>query len=219
VVLESSNDVMIKELRLFTGALCLNFITQRRGVLVVPTGGVSAKEIKAAWGLYSKSEAFNSFVRISEPNRPVGGSSRQPPYIIPTTFGQGAGDEAELEQSMSELQKAYRELRTKTRNQPVLRNIGYDSLETSYARHPDKLLNEVGLAISRTRAAGDVTLGLAKPSLGILDKIVGIVDWHLKLSKKNGVLMLQGVKPYTSLYAVDVDVSHGYPVTKLRILT
>jgi len=220
VVLESSSEVMIRELRLFTRSLCLNAVNQMRGVLVLPTGGVSAKEIKAAWTPYTTAELFDNFVRIFEQEQPARtGSPSPPPYVVPMTENQGVEDEAQLEESSRRLHAAYRELKARSGNQPVIRNIGYDSMETMYARYPEKLLNEVGFAIATTRAARDITLGLAKPSLGILDKIAGIVDWHLRLTKKNGLLMFQGVKPYTSLYAVDCDVSRGYPETKLSILT
>ena len=45
-----------------------------------------------------------------------------------------------------------------------------------------------------------------------------MVDWHIKLSKEDGVVLLQGIKPFTNIYAVDCDVSLGYPVMKLRVL-
>ena len=139
--------------------------------------------------------------------------------MIPSVFREGAGKEEEIDESSDRFYSAYVELKKKTRNQPVLRNIGYDTLESSYSRFPDRLLNEVGMAIVRTRSAGDLTLGIAKPTFGLLHKILGMVDWHIRLTKKDGLLMLQGVKPYTNLYAVDCDVSQGFPVMKLSMLT
>jgi hypothetical protein len=61
-------------------------------------------------------------------------------------------------------------------------------------------------------------MGLARPNLTLLPKVLSMVDWHIRLTKKDGLLMLQGVKPYTNLFAVDSDVSSGYPVMKLTIL-
>jgi hypothetical protein len=80
-------------------------------------------------------------------------------------------------------------------------------------------LNEVGTAIAQNRSAGDLTMALARPNLSILGNVIAMVDWHIKLSKKDGVLLLQGLKPYTNVYAVDCDVSLGYPVMTLTILT
>ena len=107
----------------------------------------------------------------------------------------------------------------KTKDQPVVRSIAYDNLESSYARFPDRLLNETGLAMIRTKTHGDVTVGIARASVSILPKILGMVDWHIKLWKQNGVLLLQGIKPPTNVYAADSDVSKGYPTLKLKILT
>jgi hypothetical protein len=61
-------------------------------------------------------------------------------------------------------------------------------------------------------------MGLARPNLSLLPKVLSMVDWHIKFTKKDGLLMLQGVKPYTNLYAVDSDASSGYPVMNLTIL-
>ncbi|HUH99432.1 MAG TPA: hypothetical protein VLY65_00170, partial [Nitrososphaerales archaeon] len=57
-----------------------------------------------------------------------------------------------------------------------------------------------------------------RPTVSILEKILGMVDWHIKLSTRAGVLLMQGVKPNTNIYAVDCDVSKGYPVTTLKML-
>ncbi len=219
-VLESAIEVTIKELRLFTRSLALNFISQKRGVIVVPTEGVSASEVKRYWSPFLAKELFSKYVRIQEQQEPgKRASSRMPPYMVPSIFQEGAGDEEELAKSSETFYSAYKELKSRTRNQPVLRNMGYDSLEASYARFPDRLLNEVGQAVARTRVSGDITLGIAKPTFGLLGKVLGMVDWHFRLTKKYGLLMFQGVKPYTNLYSVDCDVSSGRPVLKLSILT
>ena len=61
-------------------------------------------------------------------------------------------------------------------------------------------------------------MGIARPNFFILPKVLGMVDLHVKLWKKDGVLLLQGVKPYTNIYSVDCDVTLGYPVMKLSIM-
>jgi hypothetical protein len=111
------------------------------------------------------------------------------------------------------------ELKRLTADRPIARIIAYDALESSYAHFSDKLLNEVGLAMVRTRTRGDLTIAIGRPSFSLLPKILGMVDWHIKLSKQNGVLLLQGVKPYTNIYAADCDVSRGYPIMTLKIMT
>lgn len=218
VVLESAPDVTIDELRLFTRSISLNFISQHRGVVIFPTGGVSADEIRDHWMPYITRKLFSEYVRIQEPGKDERSPSRLPPYLIPSAFREGAGEEAQVEESSAYFLAAYNELKAKTKGQPIVRNMGYDSLEATYARYPERLLNEIGQAIALTKADGDITLGLARPTFTLLPKVVAMVDWHVKLTKKYGVLMLQGVKPYTNLYGVDCDVSTGRPQIKLSVL-
>ncbi|MGA2664656.1 MAG: ATPase domain-containing protein [Nitrososphaerales archaeon] len=219
VVLECSLDVTLLEMRLLTRGLALNFLNQRRGVIMVPTGGVDTGEVRRSYLPYTTKELFDGYMRISEEqeqDRAKGGS--HPPYVIPSIYAEGSGGEQELEESSATFYEAYTALKQKTKNQPVLRSIGYDMLESSYARFPERLFNEIGIEIARTKAAGNITIGLARPTLTLLDRVLGMVDWHIRLTKKNGLLMVQGVKPQTNVYGVECDISHGYPVMKLRVL-
>jgi KaiC/GvpD/RAD55 family RecA-like ATPase len=220
-VVEVSQDVTVSEVRLLSVPLTLNFINQGRGAMVIPMGGVDSKQMKNAFSRYTTNEAFNKYMRISEQverksNGAASGSA--PPYVVPIDYGEGSGDENDLTDNSDRFLVAYKEMKEKTGGQPVLRSISYETLDTSYARFPDKLLNEIGLAIVRTRAAGDLTVGFARPTVSILNKVLATVDWHIKLWKQDAVLLVQGVKPYTNIYAADCDVSKGYPIMSLKIM-
>ena len=220
-VLEIATDVQISEMRLITKAISLNFINQGRGTMIVPTGGIDSKEIREGWLPYTTVEEFDRLVKIQEPvpsSKVKGPRKSLPPYLIPVMLAEGSSGEGTIDESSDSFDSAYDELKARTGGQPILRNIGYDNLEASYARFPEKLLNEIGTSIVQTKTRGDLTMGLAKPNLSLLPKILSMVDWHIKFTKKDGLLMLQGVKPYTNLYAVDCDVSSGFPVMKLTIL-
>lgn len=217
-VLEVSDDATVSDIRFITRALTLNFITQGRGVMMIPMAGVDGKSVRASVLPYTTEAAFDNFMRISEQvEREFTG--QLPQYALPVRYGEGSGREAELTKNSEAFYAAYRQVKAKTNNQPVLRHIAYDNLESSYARYPEKLLNEVGIAMVRTHAAGDVTLAVSRQTGMLIPKVRGMVDWHLKLWKKHNVVLFQGVKPYTNVYAVDSDVSSGYPVTTLKILT
>jgi len=222
VVLEVSSDVTVAEVQLMTSGLILNFISQKRGAMMIPMQGVDSKQIKATLGQYASDDILDDYLRISEQvERHSSGARRASvaPYVVPIEYGEGSGNEDELTASSDAFLSAYKQLKTRTRNQPIVRSIAYDSLETSYARFPDKLLNEVGIAMMRTRSAGDLTFGIARATVSILAKVQGMVDWHIKLSKMDEVLLVQGAKPYTNIYAADCDVSKGYPVMTLKALT
>jgi KaiC/GvpD/RAD55 family RecA-like ATPase len=221
-VVETADDVMTKEFRLVIRSMILNFINQRRGVMIVPIAGVDSSDIKAYVEPYTTSRIFNSLVRIQEEVEleTVGeGSATFPPYVVPVNYGGETGRVAELESGEGQFYSEYKKLKERSGNEPIMRYIGYDNLESIYARHPEKLLNEIGTAIMRTKSGGDVTIGIAKPNFSILGKVLGMIDWHIKLFKKDEVLLIQGIKPHTNVYAADCDVSEGYPVMKLRLLT
>ncbi len=220
-VLEVATDVQISEMRLLTKAISLNFINQGRGTMIVPTGGIDSREIREGWTPYTTEQEFDSLVRIQEPVpyvKPKASGKPYPPYLVPVMLAEGSGGEQAIDVSSQSFDAAYDALKARTGGQPILRNIGYDNLEASYARFPEKLLNEIGTAIVQTKTRGDLTMGLARPNISLLPKVLAMVDWHIRLTKKDGLLMLQGVKPYTNLYAVDCDVSQGVPMMKLTIL-
>lgn len=221
-VLEVSTDVTIAEIQLITRGFVLNFISQKRGAMMIPMEGVDSRQIKASFGPYVQEELFNGYLRVSEqvePAMPKADKTPIPPYVVPISYEEGSGSEEELTLSSDAFLAAYRQLKTRSRSQPIARMVAYDNLESSYSRYPDKLLNEVGIAMMRTRAAGDVTLGVARATVSILPKVLGMVDWHVKLSKVNDVLLVQGIKPHTNVYSADCDVSKGYPVMILKALT
>jgi hypothetical protein len=70
----------------------------------------------------------------------------------------------------------------------------------------------------RTKASGYLTVGIARPTLPILPRILDMVDWHLRLTKRRKVLMFQSLKPETPLYVVSCDASKGYPRATLRAI-
>ena len=221
LVLEVSNDVTIGELRIFLRGLILNFIAQKRGVVEIPGIGVDADDIVAALSPYAAADDINSFLRISQPvhaSQPESRPRSLPPYVVPVPFGEGAHEEEELAKNSDVFDTEEASLKARTGNKPILRVIAYDSLEASYARYPERLLNEMGSAMNRTKARGDLSIAIAKSSVTILPKIVGMADLHIRFSMKDRVLLSQGVKPTTNVYAVDCDVSKGYPVMKLTIL-
>jgi hypothetical protein len=93
--------------------------------------------------------------------------------------------------------------------------MGFDTMESRYSDAIQKLYNEIGFAITNTRAAGDVSLSVARPNMTILPKVLDMVDWHFGLTKEGDTLLFQSIKPKSSLYGVELDFSEGYPKAKL----
>jgi KaiC/GvpD/RAD55 family RecA-like ATPase len=221
-VLEVATDVTIKEVRLLTRGLVLNFISQKRGAMMIPTGGVDAKDIHTSFARYVSEETFEKYMRIQEQivlDSSKSGARSAPKYAVPVSRVNTRRTANDVSASFNAFYEAYKKLKSVTDGKPIVRTIAYDRIESSYSRFPDQLLNEVGLAMVRTRAGGDLTLGIGRPSDAMLTRVLGMVDWHLKMWKQDGVLLLQGVKPSTNTYAADCDVSRGYPIMTLKMLT
>ena len=113
---------------------------------------------------------------------------------------------------------AITQLKQRTGDKPVLRVMGYDTMESKYSEVIQKLYSEIGFAITNTRATGDITLAVARPNMTILPKVLDMVDWHFMLTKEGDTLLFQGIKPRTSLYGVECDLSAGYPKAKLVLM-
>jgi hypothetical protein len=194
----------------------MNFISQKRGALLFPQAGAAAEEVEGLVKKYVGKEYFNKFVKIAEELKVEELRSEAvslPPHVV---LLRGGRNNVDIDSFA--LYSILTELKRISGNQPAYRDIGYDTLESKYADDPSKMFNEVGFAIMRTRAAGDLTVGIAKPSMEILNKVLDMVDWHFKLWKKNGVLLFQGIKPETGIYAVTSDITKGCPVMVLTRL-
>jgi KaiC/GvpD/RAD55 family RecA-like ATPase len=216
VVLEADTNVTLEELRLVTHSIMLNFLSQRQGLLILPTAGVDGKEIVGLLSPYL-SEDDLKFLRVAEELTTEGMNtqeSRIPPYVA---LMKGGRNNIDVDSYM--FYDTLAELKKLTDNKPVLRVMGYDMMESKYSEIPEKLYNEIGLAIIRTRAAGDLTIGIARPNLAVLPKVLDMVDRHLKLWRTNRTVVFQGVKPPTQQFAVLCDYSEGYPRTKFVEMT
>ena len=211
-VLEADTEVSLDEIRLFTHGMMMNFLSQGQGVMFVPVGGADAQELVGHVRPYLE-EGSLEFLRVAEELKVEEAPAKQveiPPYVV---LMKGGRNNIDVDTYM--LFDTVNGLKRLTGDKPVLRLMGYDTMESKYAEIPEKLYNEIGFAVMRTRAAGDLSVGIARPKLGILPKILDMVDWHLKLWRKDRALMFQGVKPQTPLYAGQCDSSRGYPRTRL----
>lgn len=216
LLLETSTDVDVEDIRLMARATGLNFISQERGVVVVPTAGLEAKDIRTSYERYVPPDAFVRFMRVTEEEKIRtlrGEKAAVPPWIV-----QLRGPHT-IETTEQTIFGAVDDLRKLTGGKPVFRSIGYDTLESLYPDEPEKMYEAAGLDLMRTKSGGDLSYAIVRPSSYILRKVRDLVEWHFVMTRKNGLLMLQGMKPHTILFAVECDISRGYPLMKLRPLT
>jgi KaiC/GvpD/RAD55 family RecA-like ATPase len=216
VLFETATEVEVNDIRLISRSTALNFLTQDRGALIIPRAGLEAKDVHGSIGPYVDPTKYNKFIRVTEEERmrTLRGEKGPPrPYVVSL---KGIGAAGSVTKTIFEASDA---LKKSTGGKPIFRSVAYDTLETYYPGDPEGMFAEVELSQMRTKGGGDLTYAIARPSLNMLPKVRDLVEWHIVLTRKNGLLMLQGRKPATPLYGVDTDNSRGYPVMTLRILT
>jgi KaiC/GvpD/RAD55 family RecA-like ATPase len=207
VILEADMNVPLSAICLFEFPLALNFLAQGRGVAILPSGGTDSEEIKQFLTSYIGEELFNKLVRIYEEVKP--GKNQLKPYIALMR-----GGATNLERDVAAWMQTIINLREET-GKPVLQLFGYDTLESKYAENLEKLFNQIGTDITECKAQESLALAVARPGLRITQRALNMVDTHLRLIERYGCILFYGVKPRTGVYAVECDVSKGYPMLKL----
>jgi hypothetical protein len=106
-------------------------------------------------------------------------------------------------------------LRKKLSGRPILKYFGLDTLEAIFSEVELKRI--ISLEASITRNEGDLSFFVAKPGIEkVTQRVRNISTIHLKLTRRYGVILLYGIKPGTGLYAVETEVSGGYPTARLK---
>jgi len=120
------------------------------------------------------------------------------------------------EKDFEELMKLENSLIESTGHLP-LRFVGIDRVVHYHGQ--EGLVTLANLDVTRTRKLGSLTIWLFKSIYPeILKRIVPLSIIYLKLVERNGCLLLYGVKPRTPFYAVEQDLSKGYPPPKLTLI-
>ncbi|MEM2901343.1 MAG: ATPase domain-containing protein [Candidatus Bathyarchaeia archaeon] len=205
MLLEVSENVSTVEYHLFLGPMAAQFALRGGGVIVVPSSGVDAKILMNVGKAYGATEdEFNRFIRIIEARglMPVD----ELPFVV-------AVEGRDWREDLGKVVKIGEEFRAET-GKSNLWIVGVDTLITLYGeRSCEKILN---LSATIARKVEAVIVAIVKAGYRDLAvRLSPIADIYLRLIREHGCLLFYGVKPRTSLYAVEMDVSKGYPLPKL----
>ena len=183
----------------------LNFCVQGRSVMVVPPFGVDDELVKNLTLSYGLTEdEINRLLRVCDVPTPLRDQSK--PYTV--TF-----EGEDLQKDYEKWMKVYNELQYETK-QPILSITGLDKIVGLYGI--DVAGKMFSIDATRIRQDNTIVFVIAKPGYEeLVKKLSAQAEVHLKLTRKYGVLLLYGVKPRTQLYALEMDVSKGYPMPKL----
>jgi hypothetical protein len=80
----------------------------------------------------------------------------------------------------------------------------------------DETMRTAVFDAARVREKGNLGIAVLSPGYGAASMVLSeLADVYMRLIKKNGALILYGIKPRTILYAVEADTSRGYATPKL----
>jgi hypothetical protein len=163
--------------------------------MVVPMGGMDINTFVSEMYSYVGKDIFDNNVRIVERADTIGATER--PYIVPIRF-------EDITHDLREWQRVYHRLREKTGN-PTLEIIGVDTQE---ARYGEDIYKE-----------GNVILRMVRPGLeAITQRTRNISDIHIKMATRNGVTIIYGEKPVTSMFVAKVEAPEGNKTLTLKPL-
>jgi len=205
MLLEIDERISTLEYHLFLGPMAPEFALQGRGVLVVPSVGVDAEILRRVGDAYGATlEEFNRLITIVE----VG--VEEPGEGYPNVTALRGEDWRE---DLERVREVSRRLQAAT-GKPSLWIIGLDTLIAYYG---EKICERIlTRSAAKIRKAKSMLVALVKGGRRELAvRLSPAADIYLRLVRKHGCLLLYGVKPRTGLYAVEMDVSKGYPLPKL----
>jgi len=210
VILEVDANVPHQAIHLLEFPLVLNFLSQRRGVCIIPSSGYDSEELRRLITPFIGEAIFDKYARVYEEIKP--GKDQTKPYIALVR-----GGSTNLERDAAAWSQTQLNL-TEMTKQPTLLLVDFATLESIYAENPERLFHTVGTDILECKAQGNLTLAVARPRLTITRRALNMVDNYIRLAERNGCIFLYGVKPRTPLYAVSDDLSEGYPVLSLKLM-
>jgi KaiC/GvpD/RAD55 family RecA-like ATPase len=205
ILLEVAGKVSMLEYLLILLPMMLNFVVQGRPVILIPAIGIDAEFVRSIALSHGISEdEVNRLLRVCEPLSPR--KNQKKPYIA-------VFEGKDLWRDYESYLKLEERLLKET-GQPALSVSCLDTLLAYYGEENcEKLFGQDAI---RVRERNTLAIGILKPGYKRLaEKLSGIADIHLRLTREHGCLLLYGVKPRTGLYGVEMDVSRGYPLPKL----
>ena len=179
-----------------------DFIHEERPAMIIPLTGFTHEEIKSLLDLYGFSEdEYKGLLRIFV-HRELAEECKLPyiqsfdPDNVPESIG-----------------IAEEELRKETGQFPV-KLINLDQI--ALAREPSETLHIMNHEINKTKAYGGLLIIVSRKLFKQVAEDTGsLVDMHFKIERISGVPVIYGVKPPTSILAMEIDYSKGYPQATL----
>lgn len=187
---------------IMVGPLRASFITSQRGVLFLPPSGESVNRITGFDHQYG--------VTAEEQHRLLRIATTLPEEETPVNLGLDPGD---IKMSQRIWREEASRLRRET-GQPTLNIVYTDRLGKTWPETQSRSFLDT--ESMHARNTGGLLVLLSRPGEeAIRQHASNLAHTHLRLHNRRGVMLLDGVKPQTSMYALEQDNSAGYPSLSL----
>jgi KaiC/GvpD/RAD55 family RecA-like ATPase len=181
-------------------AIRCNFILNDGCSVTIPSPGVSANRIKDSVVLHVPSKLLDTSLRLA--------------YfelfdVDPCFFALNPSSPGDsFDKLMSESIKVKGD-----KNRPCVFSIGGETLENAYSR--EEAFRFAQAMVQRVRHFGDVLYIILRHSSSMVNELSNLSDIHIKLDDLEGTTVIERLKPWSQLYSIVYDYSHGYPKIKL----
>ncbi len=206
ILVELGADISPMVPALLFGPLRANFITQGRGVMMLPSGGESVERIIGFGERYGITrEEHDSLMRIAVTHPEAEGK----PYLLPL-------DPYDLKTSHRLWVEEEKRLMEAT-GKPILKIKYIDSACNIWPVERVRWVCDTESMLTKNK--GNLFLLLIRPGTPELAQhSSNISNTHIKVTNNQGVILFQGIRPRTPIYALQATDTGGYPRLKFTPL-
>ncbi len=200
-VFEVEENVSNEEFFSVIRPMFLNFLSQKRGVLTVLSGGTHPENLKDDLTRFLPEKYFNEKFKIVD----YFSSKTDKPYKMALAGKNQSQYREILNRSMEELKSG--------ESEGILDYTGLDTLE--YMQGGDIAVKQLLQGVANTKNSDNLGLGILKPGLNVSREIKNMADNYFVIVSINKTPCIYGIKPKTGLYAIVTDEEKGSPYIRL----
>ena len=205
ILIEIDPKLTPMEYGLVVAPVLASFILKGRSLVVIPSGGVIPDFLEDMFRLYgiSRQEFLERCHIFYEKGVPI----RKPPNVIEF-------EPKPVEEATRRIIEFTVKLTEKTGKPPIVL-LGIDRIVHLGG---GAALDQLSVAQDCVRAHNKLMIWLLKPTRPwIRERLAPIADIHLKIMRRHGCILFYGIKPRTSLYALEIMAQN--PIPKLVPIT
>jgi len=208
ILLELDERISTFEEQMFAAPIVANWVAQRRGVWILPGSHADYGVIRSTASTFGFSqEVFENLILVSDyrAELPISPEEHRSNII--------ALRRGSVEEAFGIHAKRIGELARRT-GMPILFLLASDALDLLYGEDECERFLDMTASMIRKHASLAIH-SVTRSRKRLLDRLSSLSETHLSLVREHGAILLYGVKPRTGLYAVEIDVSRGYPLPRL----